>query len=110
MRGYEVRVTKQSLAQMSAIAHYIAHDLMAPEAANRLLDRFETEMMKLSDFPKQHALIEEEPWRSKGIRHIVVKNFLIYYWVDDEHHRVQVTAVIYYRRDQIRQLDEMDME
>lgn len=110
MRGYEVRVTKQALAQMSAIAHYIAHDLMAPEAANRLLDRFETEMMKLSDFPKQHALIEEEPWRSKGIRHIVVKNFLIYYWVDDEHHRVQVTTVIYYRRDQIRQLDEMDME
>lgn len=101
MRGYEVRVTRQALAQMSAIAHYIAHDLMAPEAANRLLDRFETEMMKLSDFPKQHAL---------GIRHIVVKNFLIYYWVDDEHHRVQVTAVIYYRRDQIRQLDEMDME
>ena len=40
MRGYEVRVTKQALAQMSAIAHYIAHDLMAPEAANRLLDRY----------------------------------------------------------------------
>ena len=46
----------------------------------------------------------------EGVRKIVVKNFLIYYWVDDENNRVQVTAVIYSRRDQIRQLSNMDME
>ena len=41
---------------------------------------------------------------------LLLKNFLIYYWVDDENNRVQVTAVIYSRRDQIRQLSNMDME
>lgn len=55
-------------------------------------------------------MIDEEPWRTEGMRKIVVKNFLIYYWVDDENSRVQVTAVIYSRRDQIRQLANMDME
>ena len=57
-----------------------------------------------------HALIEEEPWRTEGIRKIIVKNFLIYYWVDDDNSRVQVTAVIYSRCDQIQQLANMDME
>ena len=78
--------------------------------ADNLLDKIKAEIMKLSCFPKKHALIDEEPWRTEGIRKIVVKNFLIYYWVDDENSRVQVTAVIYSRRDQIRQLANMDMK
>ena len=110
MDEYEVRVTRQALEQMKEIMHYISNDLMVPDASNNLLDKIKAEIMKLSCFPKKHALIDEEPWRTEGMRKIVVKNFLIYYWVDDENSRVQVTAVIYSRRDQIRQLANMDME
>ena len=110
MDEYEVRVTRQALEQMKEIMHYISNDLMVPDAADNLLDKIKAEIMKLSCFPKKHALIDEEPWRTEGIRKIVVKNFLIYYWVDDENSRVQVTAVIYSRRNQIRQLANMDME
>ena len=45
--------------------------------------------------PKKYALIEEEPWKHEGVRKIIVKNFLIYYWVDEENFKVQVIAVIY---------------
>ena len=58
----------------------------------------------------RQARIEEEPWRSEGIRKIVVKNFLVYYWIDDKCNKVQVTAVIYSKRDQIEQLKNMDMQ
>ena len=97
MNEYEVRVTRQALEQMKEIVHYISNDLMAPDAADNLLDKMKAEITKLSSFPKKHALIDEEPWRAEGVRKIVVKNFLIYYWVDDENNRVQVTAVIYSR-------------
>lgn len=110
MNEYEVRVTRQALEQMKEIVHYISNDLMAPDAADNLLDKMKAEITKLSSFPKKHASIDEEPWRTEGVRKIVVKNFLIYYWVDDENNRVQVTTVIYSRRDQIRQLSNMDME
>ena len=109
MNEYEVRVTRQALEQMKEIVHYISNDLMAPDAADNLLDKMKAEITKLPSFPKKHALIDEEPWRTEGVRKIVVKNFLIYYWVDYENNRVQVTAVIYSRRDQIRQLSNMDM-
>ena len=106
MNEYDVRVTRQVLEQMKEIVHYISNDLMAPDAAE-----YERGCrLCVSSFPKKHALIDEEPWRTEGVRKIVVKNFLIYYWVDDENNRVQVTAVIYSRRDQIRQLSNMDME
>lgn len=110
MNEYEVRVTRLALGQMKEIVHYISNDLMAPDAADNLLDKMKAEITKLSSFPKNHALIDEEPWRTEGVRKIVVKNFLIYYWVDDENNRVQVTAVIYSRRDQIRQLSNMEIE
>ena len=110
MNEYEVRVTRQALEQMKEIVHYISNDLMAPVAAGNLLDKMKAEITKLSSFPKKQALIDEEPWRTDGVRKLVVNNFLIYYWVDDENNRVQVTAVIYSRRDQIRQLSNMDME
>ncbi len=57
--------------------------------------------------PKRHSLVDEEPWRTEGVRKIVVKNFLIYFWVDNENMRVQVTAVIYAKRDQMVQLAKM---
>ena len=110
MNEYEVRVTRLALEQIKEIVHYISNDLMATDAADNLLDKMKAEITKLSSFPKKYALIDEEPWRTEGVRKIVVKNFLIYYWVDDENNRVQVTAVIYSRRDQIRQLSNMDME
>ena len=77
MDEYEVRVTRQALEQMKEIMHYISNDLMVPDAANNLLDKIKAEIMKLSCFPKKHALIDEEPWRTEGMRKIVVKNFLI---------------------------------
>ena len=107
---YEVKVTKQALEHMKSIVHYILYDLMSPGAAENLLRDLKAAIMKLAVMPKRHAMIEEEPWKSEGIRKIIVKNFLIYYWVDDENSKVQVTAVIYNKRDQIKQLTDMDME
>lgn len=108
--NYEVRVTRQAMEQMREIVHYISKELLEPEAADQLLDKIQEAIVSLSTMPKRHALIEEEPWRHEGVRKIVVKNFLIYYWVDEENHKVQVTAVIYNRRDQLRALLNMDYE
>ena len=106
---YEIKVTRQALEQMREIAHYISYDLMAPEAADNLLDDLKASILKLSVLPRKYPLIEEEPWRSEGVRKIVVKNFLVYYWIDEEYNKVQVTAVIYSKRDQIKQLKNMEM-
>ena len=56
MNEYEVRVTRQALEQMKEIVHYISNDLMAPDAADNLLDKVKAEITKLSSFPKKYAL------------------------------------------------------
>ena len=38
-KKYEVKVTRQAMAQMKEIVHYISAELLAPEAADKLLDK-----------------------------------------------------------------------
>jgi toxin ParE1/3/4 len=108
--NYEVKVTRQAYGQIREIALYIANDCCAPEAAQNLLDKLEASINDLAEMPKRHLLVDKEPWRSAGVRKVTVKNFLIYFWVDEENMKVLVTGVIYEKRDQLARLAEMDWE
>lgn len=107
---YQVKITLQAIAQMRDTFKYIAEELGSPESAQSWLDRIEKAFDSLKVMPERIALTEEEPWRSRGIHKMTVKNHLIYFWIDNENHKVQITAIIYAGRDQIHQLTQMDME
>lgn len=93
---------------MQEIAHYITHELFAPDAAHNLLSEMEKKITSLANMPKRIPLVDEEPWRAEGIRKTVVKNFLLYFWVDDANRKVQVIAVIYEKCNQIEQLRKLE--
>ena len=80
---YEVRITLQAQAHLREIRDYIAQKLLAPEAAKSTVQRLGTVMASLSQMPKRVPLVEEEPWRSEGVRVRAVRNFLIYFWVNE---------------------------
>lgn len=107
---YTVRITSQAENQMQEIIHYIAYELKAPDAALHLLDALEDSFASLAQFPQRVVLVEDEPWHTNGIHRLPVKNFLVYFWIDEDNMRVQVTAVIYGKRNQLHQLSQMDME
>lgn len=107
---YEVRITLQAQAHLREIRDYIAQKLLAPEAAKNTVQRLGTVMASLSQMPKRVSLVEEEPWRSEGVRVRAVKNFLIYFWVNEAEKTVQIIAVIYARRDQTSVLSQLDLQ
>ncbi len=109
-KAYIVKVTSQAEDQIHEIIYYIAHELKAPDAALHLLDALEESFVSLAYLPHRIPLVNEEPWRTKGIHRLPVKNFLVYFWIDEDKMNVQITAVIYGKRDQLRQLSQMDME
>ena len=80
------------------------------QTAIRMLDTLEKELLSLSRLPNQVALTEEEPWHSAGIRKLPVKNYLVYFWVNEDQKQVQITAVVYGRRDQRNVLQNMKYE
>lgn len=109
-KTYIVKITVQAEEQLHEIIKYITSELKAPKAAKCLLDEIEHSISSLAQFPQRVTLTEEEPWRTYGIHKMPVKNFLIYFWVYEENSKVQVTAVIYGKRGQLKQLSQMDIE
>ena len=109
MEQYEVKITEPAQRQLQEIVRYIAEDLQEKRTALRMLDTLEKEILSLSALPNRVALTEEEPWHSAGIRKMLVKNYLVYFWVNEEQKQVQITAVVYDRRDQRTALQNMKM-
>lgn len=109
-KTYIVKTTSQAEKEIQEIIHYISFELKAPEAALHLLDTFEDAFTSLTHFPQRVALVDNEPWHTNGIHRLPVKNFFVYFWIDEDNMKVQITAVIYGKRDQLRQLSQMDIK
>lgn len=107
---YLVKVTEQAREQLREITQYIEKELKNPDAALHTLDVLEGSISSLSQFPQRVSLTEEEPWRSLSIHKLPVKNFLVYFWVNEIELKVQVTAIVYNKRDQKMQLSQMSWE
>ena len=91
---YTVKITQQAQEQIREIVSYIRFTLQAPETAMKMLDTLQEEIASLDQFPNRVPLTEEEPWRSQGIHKFPVKNYLIYFWVDEETKKVeQISSV-----------------
>lgn len=101
---YTVKITQQAQEQIREIVSYIRFTLQAPETAMKMLDTLQEEIASLDQFPNRVPLTEEEPWRSQGIHKFPVKNYLIYFWVDEETKKVQIIGAVYGRKDQRHQL------
>ena len=107
---YKIRITRQARAHLQGIRDYIADTFLEPGTAKKMIRLLRTEMQSLSEMPQRIKTIDEEPWGSYGFRKIRVKNYYIYFWINEEKKRVQITSVIYVRRDQIKQLENMIIE
>ena len=86
------------------IMHYIAFELLSPEAAHHTAGRIMEAVRSLAVMPERNPLYKEEPWRSLGIRFVPAQNYLVFYMVDAE--TVSVVRILYGGRDVSRQLGE----
>lgn len=110
MEEYKIRITRQARTHLQDIRDYIATTFLEPETAKKMVQLLRLEIQSLSDMPQRIKVIDEEPWGSYGFRKKRVKNYYVYYWINEEKKQVQIIAVIYVKRDQIKQLEKMALE
>ena len=101
--SYKVVILPEAQEDIRKIVHYIARSLSAPQAAVNLSKAFQREIRSLSRMPKRFAVIDAPPWKEAGIRRFTVKNYYVYYLIDEEQMTVKIISVIYTGRDQEKQ-------
>lgn len=107
MVKYKIRITRQARAHLQDIRDYIATTFLEPGTARKMVQLLRSDIQSLSEMPQRIKPIDEEPWGGYGFRRIRVKNYYVYFWINEEKKQVQIIAVIYVKRDQITQLEKM---
>ena len=110
MTSYKIIVTPDAEDDLVELRNYIAGVLLAHNTAINYIRTIRNEIGSLSEMPEKYKPVDDEPWHSRGIRKFLVKNFFVYYRIDDTHKKVYILNVIYARRDQLRALEQMNID
>lgn len=107
---YKVGISQQAEQSMNEIANYIAFQLMEPKIASNWIRLINDKIQKLNFMPERIQLTPESPWHETGIHRMSVKNFYVYFWINEEHRKVQIIDVTYSKRDQVKLLETMPLD
>lgn len=101
---YKVIITPDAEQDLWNIQDYITYTLMVPETADEYVGEIQEAILKLDYMPEKYSLVEFEPWRSLGMRHFNINNFIVYYFIREDLSSVFIANVIYNKRDQQKAL------
>ena len=107
---YKTIILPEAQRDIRNIVLYIARELAAPQAAVDLEEALREEVKSLQKMPKRIKTVDEQPWKAAGIRRTRVRNYFMYFIVDDEEMAVKVLAVIYVKMEQKKQMDKRRMD
>lgn len=90
-------VSPLARSDMREIGDYISNSLRNPDAALRMVRRFQEAMTPLRQFPEMGSPLLNVGKRGVPYRHLVCGSYMIFYHVADE--TVRIDRVLYGRRD-----------
>ncbi len=84
---------------MADIARYISQELNNPDAAKKLAKEMIEAAQRLPGFPYANkALLPIKPLKHE-YRRLLIKNYILFYWIDERTKTISVARVIYAKRD-----------
>lgn len=92
---FKVMYSPEALDDLRKIYSYIAYSLKAPDTAKKQILHIKKEIQSLGFMPERYVLVEREPWKSMNMHKVTVKNYLVYYLVDETSLTVKIIRIFY---------------
>ena len=102
MEPYRIEVSEAAENDLYDIAGYIASQFSASVTALHMMELLEEAMASLSKMPQRFPLLEDDRLSQMGYRKLTVKNYLVFFSVDEKNKVVDVERILYARRDWLR--------
>jgi plasmid stabilization system protein ParE len=96
---YSVHITDIAEEEILIAVKYISDVLKAPVAANNLLDEIEKYENMLETTPNIFSFVPDEYLRAKGTKYVMVKNYMMFYIINEDEKTVDVIRFLHGRRD-----------
>jgi len=101
---YQLKFLPTARQDMTDIVRYISHELHNPNAAEALADKMIEATEQLCEYPYINSVHQTVKPLKYEYRKLLVKNYIIFYWVDEKDKLITVARVIYARRDYEKRL------
>ena len=105
---YFVNITDIAEEDILSTVKYIFGELKTPVAANDLLDEIEKYEEILGKTPNIYPNVPDEYLAIKGLKFAIIKNYLMFFTVDEEAKVVNVIRFLYGKRDWKNILEDRD--
>ncbi len=103
---YKVEFLPVAKQDLTEIALYIKDELKNPSAAYNTVEKIVEAAQKLETFPYSNNVFTPVRPLKREYRKILVKNYMLFYTVDETEKLVTVSRVIYARRNLSSQITE----
>jgi plasmid stabilization system protein ParE len=104
MKSYKVLITEKAEKDIIDIRNYISNELHEPETAKRVVSIFHDTIIGLSNMPFRFSHVSDNILAAKGIRLIVIDNYIVFFIIHEKDSTVGVLRILYNRRDWINLL------
>ena len=93
--SYKLKFTPIAEDDLDRMYMYILKHLVAPKAADDLMDDIEISIMRLKEFPYSGSPVQDDILRGRGYRKLIVKNYIVCHLIDEIGKQVIIMSVLY---------------
>lgn len=92
---YTLIVSESARIDSRNIYEYIEKELQVPQTAKKVIRQLLAKIENLKSMPRIYKKYPHEPLKTKEIRYIPVKNYIIFYKIFEETKTVVISRIIY---------------
>jgi toxin ParE1/3/4 len=107
---YRLRFSKIYRIDVDSSYNYIKDKLEAPMAAENLIKEILEKLIKIRENPNIRPLVQDKYLASLGYRLINVKNYMIFFIIDNDNKHIKIIRFLYNKRNWINILKEKTIE
>ena len=96
---YNILRTDKAEEQLREIIFYIADDSSNVEMALGYLDKMETAINHLQEFPESGSIPRYSILKKQGYRVVIIERHLVFYEINEENKLVIIFAIVHGRRE-----------
>lgn len=99
MENYRVDISEPAESDLHNIIRYITAQLSAPITASEMMNIVEEAIAGLAFMPQKSPPVTDERLAMMGYRKLLVKNYIVFFTIDEKSKIVDVERILYARRD-----------
>ena len=104
---FRVRYSEQAAQDLSDVIGYISDVLCNPVAAERFYNEVNEKRRNISKNPFMYPLSRDEKLNADGYRVVIIRNYLLFYVVDEANMVAYIVRIVYGKRDLVEMIVNM---